>query len=389
MSKNKTPVKLKTDSTLPVIYETPIKSKSDPCLPPIYETPPPKLNFYDEYILQARAYIAQQSKKISDKNVYLGKFARPELKYKENEQHETEKKSTRQKLVNFILKHNIALGEKHGDISAKKWLIESFEELYKAGYRRFYTEHLFKYEHKNLIDILNFTKKMPLKLSDYLQELSRGQMLGKYNELYNYETILQKAVNTGFKIIALDIKQFYQHGAKTSKGKNRYITFSYTAAKTINDDLQKNPLQHGEKWIGFMGSSHVNNMFISRLGREYEVIAGLKNLTENCLDISMTDGFINSIKFCSKIKSERGNYTYNTIVTEEQLPIIHYPEIEEDYLDETSLSEASISSNFVKRLEQENKSHISYNEENTTSQSFKSHVEKVKQSKNDKCCSIT
>lgn len=42
--------------------KTPIKSKSDLCLSPIYETPAPKLNFFDEYILQARAYIEQQSK---------------------------------------------------------------------------------------------------------------------------------------------------------------------------------------------------------------------------------------------------------------------------------------------------------------------------------------
>ena len=46
-------------------------------------------------------------------------------------------------------------------------------------------------------------------------------------------------------------------------------------------------------------------------------------------------------------------------------------------------------SNISYQLEQKNVSHISYNEENTTSQSSKSHVDKVKQSKNDKCCIIT
>lgn len=388
MSKNKPP-------------KTPIKSNSDPCLPTIYETPPEKVNYYDQYIAQAKAYIEQQSKQINQRNVYLGELTRPELEYKIYPKHKAEKLSTQKELVKYLLKHNIALGEKHGDISPKKWLIDSFEELYKAGYRRFYAEHLFKHEQKSTIDLLNITKRMPTKLSEYLQELSKGQMLGKYNELYNYETVLQKAVDTGFKIIPLDIKQFYEYGAKTSRGKNRYITFSYTAAKTINDDLQKNPLQPGEKWIGFMGSSHVNNMFITRRAKEYEVIPGLKHLTKNCLDITMYDGVINSIQFCSKIKDDQGNYSYISIQTESPLPNIPLPERKENPLDETLLSEASRTSNFVQRLEEENQSnisyqlerknlsHISYNEENTTSQSSKSHVEKVKQSKNDKCCSIT
>jgi hypothetical protein len=369
--------------------KTPVKSKSDSNLPTIFETPPIKLNPFDEYIKQAKAYIEQQSKQINQKNVFLGRFTNPELEYKTNEEHKEEKLSTQQELINYIYKHNIALGEKHGDISPKKWLIESFEELYKAGYRRFYTEHLFKHEHKSLIDLLNTTKKMPSKLSKYLQELSKGQMLGKYNELYNYETVIQKAVDTGFRIIPLDIKLFYEYGAKTSRGKNRYITFSYTAAKTINDDLRENPLQQNEKWIGFMGTSHVNNMFITRRAREYEVIPGLKHLTQNCIDISMIDGFINSIEFCSKIKDDQENYSYLSIQYESPTPNILFPERKENPLDETSLSEAGRSSNFVQRLEEENQSHISFDDVTTTNPSTKSYVEKVKQSKDDNCCSIS
>jgi hypothetical protein len=340
-----------------------------------------KINDEDAYIKQARAFLKQQTKQIEQKNIYLGKF---------NTSNKTEKISNAHKLMDFLLQHNLAIGEKHGDISPKHWLIYSFQDLYKCGYRRLYLEHLFKNEHKELIDKLNTTKKMPHKLALYLRELSKGQMLNKYNEIYNYETVVIKAIETGFKIIPLDIKKFYEHKAKTSTSHNRYITFSYTAAKIINDDLRDNPLKLGEKWICFVGSSHINNMFLKTTGKDYERIAGIKNLTENCIDFAITDSFKQTLQFCRKFKDEHGNYTYITIESEEPCPKIQKQEKKENYINELSLAKTGVRSEFVKRLEEENKSHISFEKMSTIITSSKTHSEKIKEQleRNKNCCVI-
>lgn len=180
---------------------------------------------------------------------------------------------------------NLAVGENHDEIAAKKWLIQNMDKLREEGFKILFMEHLSQKDHQHLIEEYYKSDEMPEELVDALQRLNEGHRndLSKertyYEEWrkYNFKTVIEAAKRVGIKIICLEksIRSYHEEGA----GYPRTLIFNDCAKKVIEETMKSEDAV-GSKWIAFVGSSHLN---------EFRGVSGICEIMDAVQDLAILD----------------------------------------------------------------------------------------------------
>lgn len=167
----------------------------------------------------------------------------------------------------FGASDGLVLGESHGALSSKAFLIENMQELARVGVKRIYFEHLLTDVHIPLIKAFyrTSTVRMPEELKDYL----RGIYPPLSNPYYSFQNILVKAKEAGIKIQPIDcVVSYMLKDLIDTHGTLRQRMMNYFATKVIQW-VQTTKRQPG-KWVALVGNSHTNT---------YRGVPGLAELT--------------------------------------------------------------------------------------------------------------
>ncbi len=194
--------------------------------------------------------------------VVLESFKQEAMKF---EAQKDRKKEVKQKTDLFS--ENLCIGERHSDLSSKRFLIENMVRFKEEGYEILFMEHLF-YD-SAMQDALDFyfasseSSSMPTDLEDYLKVLDDGFQIEDSD--YNFLELVKAAKVAGIRIVGLDNEtsyamghtEFGSHGIERAKGLNY-------AAKQIIEREGAN-----RKWLALMGNTHI---------RTYEGIGGIADM---------------------------------------------------------------------------------------------------------------
>ncbi len=171
-----------------------------------------------------------------------------------------------------ITASNLCVGESHGNVSSIKFLMDNMERFKTDGVNTLYIEHVQEDIHGADLEIFNRTGIMSPSLIAFLQDQNEGHSAVKYNNLYNYLTLYEKAQECGIRLVALDTSLSYS----IETGVDRRLAFSYTASEIIKDDQRKTP----GRWVALVGSSHITES----LG-----VLGISYILPDCTSIHVKD----------------------------------------------------------------------------------------------------
>lgn len=174
-----------------------------------------------------------------------------------------------------LLDSSFVLGENHGHIAAKRFLIENMKLFKDRGYNTIFFEH---YGPENLESLAKCQESKGEIIPEDLTEISNytveNSMIGlaydfqglsktychKFDDLkqhYNFEQIIKKAAEVGIEIVPIEVsRENYQIH---QRGENRMIYLNSNAVEKIDEKSTENPQL---KYIVFIGASHV----LSRYG---------------------------------------------------------------------------------------------------------------------------
>ncbi|MBV4477325.1 membrane-targeted effector domain-containing toxin [Pseudomonas botevensis] len=170
----------------------------------------------------------------------------------------------------------LAIGESHGDVGSKRWLIENMPELSRRGVQTLYLEHLMTDFHQVSLNNYYRTGVMPRDLERYLQLLDQGHMTDPMGR-YTFLELVKTARNKGVRIQAIDCMASYRlSGMKGLQRTTRQKMMNYYAHTIIEADRAARGPQ---KWIALMGNSHANT---------YEGAIGVSE-TEGALGLRIED----------------------------------------------------------------------------------------------------
>ncbi len=184
-----------------------------------------------------------------------------------------------------LFEGNLAIGENHDEIAAKKWLIQNMGILRERGYDTIFMEHLSQKDHQHQIDEYYKSDEMPEGLANDLERLNEGHRndlsrdkiyYGEW-EKYNFKTIIEAAKRAGIKIIGLEksMRAYHEEGL----GYSRTLTFN-DCAKKIIEETMKSEAEAGSKWIAFIGLTHLN---------EFRAVPGICEIIAGVQDLAILD----------------------------------------------------------------------------------------------------
>lgn len=170
----------------------------------------------------------------------------------------------------------LVIGESHGEIGSKQWLIENMELLARKGVKTLYMEHLLTDFHQASLD--NFAKSgvMPRDLETYLKALDEGHKTDPARR-FNFLEVVREATRYGIRVQAIDCMASYRLAGMQGLQKTTRQAMMNFFAKTVieADQAARGP----GKWVSLMGNSHANT---------FEGVPGVSEL-ENALGLRIED----------------------------------------------------------------------------------------------------
>ncbi|MGY2262327.1 membrane-targeted effector domain-containing toxin [Pseudomonas sp. SDO55104_S430] len=170
----------------------------------------------------------------------------------------------------------LVIGESHGEIGSKQWLIENMPLLARKGVKTLYMEHLLTDFHQAALDNFASTSVMPADLELYLQALDNGHMTDPLRR-FNFLEVVKEAHRNGIRVQAIDCMASYRLQGMATLNKTSRLKMMNFFAQTIIDADQAARGPH--KWVSLMGNSHANT---------YEGVAGVSEL-EKALGLRIED----------------------------------------------------------------------------------------------------
>lgn len=203
-------------------------------------------------------------------------------------------------IPSLLQKHQgFCIGEYHGDVSPKRFLVENMQEFKKQGVETLFMEHMFHDStQKWLDDYFNSPKgtPMPPYLERYLNSLNNGYML-QVNPKYNFTEVVRAAKEAGIRIVAIDTTVSYLAGSTDKEGvteegtADRYKAMNFVAVNIMKEESK------GGKFIALMGSGHVGN--------EKEGIPGIADLM-GCPSVVIEDANKSAPEFKRNVQIHNG-----------------------------------------------------------------------------------
>ena len=167
------------------------------------------------------------------------------------------------------------IGESHGDIGSKEFLIENMSVLAEHNVKTLYMEHLLTDFHQAALDSFTQTGAMPKELETYLKALDAGHMTDPL-ERYTFLELVKAAKKQRIHVQAIDSMASYRvNGMEITSGQTyisdataRQKMMNYFARTIIRTDQA---VRGAHKWVALMGNSHSNT---------FQGVAGVSELEE-------------------------------------------------------------------------------------------------------------
>lgn len=167
----------------------------------------------------------------------------------------------------FSASDGLVIGESHGALSSKAFLINNMQELARQGVKRIYFEHLLTDIHTPLIKA--FYRSRSAQMSEELRSYLRGIYPPQSDAHYSFQNVLIKAREVGIKIQPIDCTASYMiRDLPDTDGTLRQKLMNFYATEVIQ--WVQTTKRHPGKWIALVGNSHTNN---------YRGVPGLAELT--------------------------------------------------------------------------------------------------------------
>ncbi|TDF78354.1 membrane-targeted effector domain-containing toxin [Pseudomonas sp. H9] len=151
----------------------------------------------------------------------------------------------------------LVIGESHGSIASKRWLMDNFKAMYDKGVRTLYLEHLMSDMHQVDLDAFAHTGQMTRNLESYLRELDAGHFTDP-GARYNFLELVRKARANRISVQAIDCVASYRlDGLDAVHWGNplRQKMMNYYAHQTISIRQAARPT---ERWVALVGNTHSN-----------------------------------------------------------------------------------------------------------------------------------
>ncbi|WP_095051295.1 membrane-targeted effector domain-containing toxin [Pseudomonas sp. Irchel s3b2] len=169
----------------------------------------------------------------------------------------------------------LVIGESHGDIGSKEFLIENMSVLAEHNVKTLYMEHLLTDFHQAALDSFTQTGAMPKELETYLKALDAGHMTDPL-ERYTFLELVKAAKKQRIHVQAIDSMASYRvNGMEITSGQTyisdataRQKMMNYFARTIIRTDQA---VRGAHKWVALMGNSHSNT---------FQGVAGVSELEE-------------------------------------------------------------------------------------------------------------
>ena len=161
----------------------------------------------------------------------------------------------------------LVLGESHGALSSKAFLIDNMQLLADQGVKRIYFEHLLTDVHMPLLKAFyrSPSARMPEELQGYLDNIYRPL----HDRRYSFVSIITQARDAGIKIQPIDCTASYMlRDLPDAAGNVRQQVMNYYATEVIQWVQTTKP--RPGKWVALVGDSHTNT---------YKGIPGIAELT--------------------------------------------------------------------------------------------------------------
>ncbi|WP_455826104.1 membrane-targeted effector domain-containing toxin [Pseudomonas graminis] len=161
----------------------------------------------------------------------------------------------------------LVIGESHGAVASKAFLIDNMQLLASQGVKRLYFEHLLTDVHMPLIKAFYRSRNalMPEELKAYLNNIYPPLR----DEHFSFVNIITKARDAGIKVQPLDCTASYTLRDLPDRADNlRQRMMNYFATEVIQW-LQTSKPRPG-KWVALVGDTHTNT---------YRGIPGIAELT--------------------------------------------------------------------------------------------------------------
>lgn len=155
----------------------------------------------------------------------------------------------------FDVSDGVVVGESHGDLASKAFLIDNMHTLARQGVKRLYFEHLLTDVHLPLLKAFYRAKGTPM--SDELKDYLKAIYPPLRDTYYSFQNVIIKARDAGIKIQPIDCTASYMiKGMPNADGTLRQQLMNFYAAEVIQW-VQTTKRRPG-KWIALVGNSHTN-----------------------------------------------------------------------------------------------------------------------------------
>lgn len=151
----------------------------------------------------------------------------------------------------------LVVGESHGSIASKRWLLNNFRPLYDKGVRTLYLEHLMTDLHQGDLDLFGRTGRMSRDLEAYLRELDVGHFTDPAGQSTFLE-LVRKARANCIQVQAIDCVASYRLDGLDAVHWGdpvRQKMMNYYAHQVITTRQAAHP---ADKWIALVGNTHSN-----------------------------------------------------------------------------------------------------------------------------------
>ncbi len=160
-------------------------------------------------------------------------------------------------IITELLKDSpgLVIGEDHGCIGSKKFLMDNMARLAKEGVRTLYMEHLLTDFHQLDLDAFARTGKLSEKMERYLRGLDIGFATDPSGR-YNFLELVRSAGKQHIRVQAIDcLASYRQAGLLNVDGTLRQQMMNFFASKVIRADQA---LRGASKWACLVGNTHAN-----------------------------------------------------------------------------------------------------------------------------------
>ncbi|MFJ4064940.1 membrane-targeted effector domain-containing toxin [Pseudomonas sp. NPDC089996] len=149
----------------------------------------------------------------------------------------------------------LVIGEAHGHLGSKRFLIDNMPQLKNAQVKVLYMEHLMTDFQQADLDAFNSTGEMPAELRTYVERQDIGHFTDRAGR-YTYLKVLKAARKEGIRIQALDCMASYlQAWEDLPPAQARQQMMNYYAHLVIDADQAS---RGACNWVALVGNTHSN-----------------------------------------------------------------------------------------------------------------------------------